>query len=794
MTRNIRPQLYEDGEPRWIDESRQESVGPQGAALILELQRLRGAFDDADADGVPRKPRRPARDDGRPRQRSPKRRKGTIGRAIDVCLVQLGLNAAAPQEPRNAPSGNRNAPPRRRGPSLVPDGPRPLDMSPRPFDVSKFVPEQPDRPDRRPPRRPADGPQSPLPPHPVAPVSRSDAPPDRDDRRPPRFAPVDAPQAPLSPRGGPAASRADAPNARSVLEQPDRDDRRPPRFAPVDAPQSPLPPRSGAAPARSEAPNARSVSEQPDRDDRRPSQLAPVNPSQPDAPQLPLPPRAGTALVRSDTPNERIAQKQTETTLPRVYEGNQRIANRPVETFREKITAGVAFLVNRDKLALVSLPGDPLSVKVGRSYENELRTGLRVMIVGVVLIGGWAGFVPLSGAVTVPGNLVVQSNVKAIQHPTGGVVAEIAVSNGMRVEAGQLLVRLDATQARSSLQVVSKQLDEYRAKIARLVAERDGLSEPEFPADIMARSDDPGVKAVLASEQSLFNARTTTRKSQKELLQSRVAQLGEEITGLESQLQSKASEIDLIGSELKGVQELYDKRLVPLTRLTTLQRDSARIEGERGQMVSSIAETKGKIGEAQLQIVKIDQDFRTDVAKDLNDAQSKEAELAEHTIAAKDSLDRIELRAPTAGVVNQLNVHTIGGVIKAGDTIMEIVPDSDDLLVEAHVQPKDIDDVKMGQTALVAFDALNARTTPKLNGVVSYVSADASKDRDQLGSAGPVFTVRVMIPEEERRRLGDAQLIAGMPTELFLKTGSRTMLSYLFKPITEQLGHAFVER
>ena len=674
MTRNIRPQLYDDGEPRWMGESRQETVGPQGAALILELQRLRGAFDEPGVDGGPRKPRRSA-----PRQR--KRRKGTIGRAIDVCLVQLGLNAPDPVEPRRAPSGNRNAAPRRRSPALVPDGPRSLDIT-RPLDVSRFAPEQINRPEQ-----------------------------------PNRF------------------------------EQPNRTDRPQPRLAPVV-----------------------------------------------ETPQLPLPPRAGTALTRSDVPPERIAQSQIQTNLPRVYEGNQRIATRPAETIGGKLTAGVAFLVNRDKLAQVSEPGDPLSVGVGRAYENELRTGLRVLIVGVVLIGGWAGFVPLSAAVTVPGNLVVQSNVKSIQHPTGGVVAEIAVSNGMRVEAGQLLVRLDATQARSSLQVLNKQLDEFRAKIARLVAERDGLPETEFPSDLVARSDEPGVKSVLASELSLFNAHVSARKSQKDLLDSRVAQLGEEIGGLDSQLKSKASQIDLIAGELKGVQDLYDKRLVPLTRLTTLQRESARIDGERGQMTSSIAETKAKIGEAQLQMVKLDQDFRTEVAKELNEAQSKEAELAEHAIAAKDLLDRIELHAPTAGVVNQLAVHTIGGVIKAGDTIMEIVPDSDDLQIEAHVQPKDIDDVRMGQTALVAFSALNARTTPKLNGVVSYVSADASKDKDQIGPGGPVFTVRVNIPEEERRRLGDAQLVAGMPAELFMKSGSHTMLSYLFKPITEQLNHAFIER
>src|SRR6201999_217830 len=189
------------------------------------------------------------------------------------------------------------------------------------------------------------------------------------------------------------------------------------------------------------------------------------------------------------------------------------------------------------------------------------------------------------------------------------------------------------------------------------------------------RSGEAAIGRLLASEQSLFKARSSARQSQKDLLQSRVAQLGEEISGLESQVDSKGKQLELIGGELSGVQDLYDKRLLPLTPLTTLQRESARIEGERGQLTSAIAETKSKIGEAQLQIVRLDQDFRTDVVKELGENQGKEAELVERGVAARDLLDRIEIRAPTSGVIHQLSAHTIGGVIRAGDTIMEIVPD-----------------------------------------------------------------------------------------------------------------------
>jgi HlyD family secretion protein len=267
--------------------------------------------------------------------------------------------------------------------------------------------------------------------------------------------------------------------------------------------------------------------------------------------------------------------------------------------------------------------------------------------------------------------------------------------------------------------------------------------------------------------------------------------LTEEISGLEVQVDSRGKQLELIKGELAGVQDLYDKRLVPVTRLTTLQREAARIDGERGQLLSSIAETKSKIGEAQLQIVRIDQDFRTEVVKDLGEAQGKEAELVERGVAARDQLDRIEIHAPTSGIVHQLAAHTIGGVVKAGDPIMEVVPDADDLQVEARLQPQDIDHVHPGQKAFVRFSAFNQRTTPQLAGEVSYVSADTSHDQQTNAS---YFTVRVTLPDDERRRLAGQQLVPGMPAEVFMQTGSRTMVSYMFKPIIDQMRRAFVEQ
>jgi HlyD family secretion protein len=456
------------------------------------------------------------------------------------------------------------------------------------------------------------------------------------------------------------------------------------------------------------------------------------------------------------------------------------------------LVAAGSFLLKGNVQVPASASADVgLMTHAGWSFENQLRTGLRILLLAIVLGGGWLALVPLAGAVVVPGNLVVRSNVKTIQHPTGGVVAEIKAANGKHVAAADLLLRLDATQAQVSLQIVSKQLDEVRARTARLTAERDGLSQPEFPRALMARTGEDSIRSLLASETSLFTARSEGRKSQKDVLHSKIGQLGQEVSGQEAQVDSKAKQLELIAGELVGIKDLYDKRLVPLTRLTTLQRETARIEGERGQMISSIAETKSKVGETQLQIARLEQDFRTEVVKELGETQGKEAELIERGVAARDLLDRIEIRAPTSGVIHKLSAHTIGGVIRPGDTIMEIVPDTDDLLVEARLQPQDIDQVHAGQKAFVRFSAFNQRVTPQLTGTVSLVSADTSRDQQ---TNAPYFTVRIVLPDDERRRLGGLQLVPGMPAEIFMQTGSRTMMNYLLKPIIEQMNRAFVER
>ena len=426
-----------------------------------------------------------------------------------------------------------------------------------------------------------------------------------------------------------------------------------------------------------------------------------------------------------------------------------------------------------------------------RSMRRHLVAAIVVVSVLVVGVGGWAATAVISGAVVASGSVVVDSNVKKVQHPTGGIVGELRVRDGDRVHAGDVVVRLDETVTRANLAIVTKGLGEMMARKARLESERDGLDTITFPAQLLAEADDPDRAAAMDSESKLFNLRKTARSGQKAQLRERVAQLGEEITGLAAQQNSKAKEIALIERELAGVRELWKQNLVQLTRLTALEREAARLDGERGQLVAASAQAKGKIAETALQILQIDQDIASDVAKELREVDGKIGELVERKVAAEDQLKRIDIRAPQDGTVFQLAVHTIGGVITAGDPIMLIVPEADNLSVEVKVNPQDIDQLQPNQKAILRFSAFNIRTTPEIEGVVTRISADTSTDQ-RTGQS--YYTVRIAMPADQIERLGEVKLLPGMPVEAFMQTRDRTMLSYLIKPLHDQFLRAFREK
>ena len=445
-------------------------------------------------------------------------------------------------------------------------------------------------------------------------------------------------------------------------------------------------------------------------------------------------------------------------------------------------------LVRLERISIfksLDVPGSRKSIRL------HLIIGLAIVGVLTFGIGGWASTAQISGALIAPGSIVVDSNVKKVQHPTGGVVGEVRVRDGDRVKAGDIVVRLDDTVTKASLAIVTKQLNGLWARAARLSAEQEGADKITFPPQLLDASNDPEVKSLMTSEEKLFEVRSSGRRGQKAQLAERISQLNEEIGGLQAQENAKSREIELIQKELVGVRDLFAKNLIQISRLTTLERDATRLEGDRAQFIAQKAQAKGKIAETELQIIQIDKDLFSEVSKDMREINDKVGEYVERKVTAEDQLRRIDIRAPQDGMVLQSTVHTVGGVITAGDAIMLIVPDADNLSVEAKVNPQDIDQLRIGQNTLLRLSAFNQRTTPELNGTISRISADATTDQ-RTGQS--YYTIRVSIPPTEVARLGEVRLIPGMPVEAFVQTGDRTMISYLAKPLSDQLMRAFREK
>ena len=426
-----------------------------------------------------------------------------------------------------------------------------------------------------------------------------------------------------------------------------------------------------------------------------------------------------------------------------------------------------------------------------QSISRHMLAGLVIVIVLTGGVGGWAGTMTLSGALIAQGSIVVDSNVKKVQHPTGGIVGELRVRDGDRVKQGDVVVRLDDTVTRANLAIVTKGLDELYARKARLESERDGADTVKFSPGLLARTQDPEIASIVDGERKLFELRYSARTGLKAQLRQRIEQLNEEVRGLKAQRESKEKETRLIDREKEGVYDLWKQKLVPLTKLTELERAAVRLEGEAAQLVAQTAQAAGKVSETELQIIQIDRDLSSEVAKETREIDGKIGEFVERKVTAEDQLKRVEIRSPQDGMVFQSNVHTIGGVITAGDAMMLIVPDADNLTVEAKVNPQDIDQVRAGQIALLRFSAFNQRTTPEIYGTVTRISADASTDQ-RTGQT--YYTIRISMAGDEVAKLGDVRMVPGMPVETFVQTGDRTMISYFIKPFHDQLMRMFREK
>jgi HlyD family secretion protein len=430
---------------------------------------------------------------------------------------------------------------------------------------------------------------------------------------------------------------------------------------------------------------------------------------------------------------------------------------------------------------LVPYEGDP-------SIARHIRLGVAVIALLLGGVGSWAATSKLAGAVIAQGILVVENNVKKVQHPTGGIVKELHVKEGDTVAAGDLLILLDGTQARANLGIILGGLDELKVRKARLEAESEGSDNVTFPAELLARADEPELKKILSGEQTLFALRRAEQAGQKRLLRERIAQLGKEVEGLTAQAAAKEREISLVAKELDSTQQLYRQGLMTLSRLTDLERTAARLDGERGQLIASTAEANGKIAEMELEIIQIDQKMRSDVGAQLADLRTKLAELAERKTAAQDQLDRLAIKAPQSGIVHELAVHTIGGVVQAAEPLMLIIPSSTALAVDAKIAPREVDRLHVGQKVALRFSNFNQRTTPEIDGQLERVSADVIQD-ERTGLS--YYTARIDISADQLARLGAVKLLPGMPVETFIATEERTVLSYLVKPLSDQVLHAF---
>jgi HlyD family type I secretion membrane fusion protein len=404
--------------------------------------------------------------------------------------------------------------------------------------------------------------------------------------------------------------------------------------------------------------------------------------------------------------------------------------------------------------------------------------------------GGWAATASISSAVISQGTITVDSKRKQVQHLEGGIVGTLLVRDGDVVEAGDGLLTLDATRPRSMLAIIMSSLRKEMASEARLIAERDGSAEITVPRDLLAEMELPEVKALVESQKAIFHARRTSLRGEISILEQRLAQLAEEVTGLKAQRESKQQQMAFITDELSGLKHLMSIGQTTKPRMLALERSAAALQGEEGELIASIARSEKSSGETRLEIIQRAQNFQKLVAEELEAVQSRLRDLQERAVAARDVLTRINITAPVSGTVVNMAAHTVGAVIKAGETILEIVPGQDSLIAEVSIRPQDIDNVTLGQEAAIRLLAFKQRTTPLLHGTVTYVSADSLMNQ---ATQQPFYVARIEVPDEEIAKLGKMKLQPGMQLEVMIRTGDRTAFQYLIQPIVDSVNRAWRE-
>jgi len=430
--------------------------------------------------------------------------------------------------------------------------------------------------------------------------------------------------------------------------------------------------------------------------------------------------------------------------------------------------------------------------------KNQLRTWPWILLGGIGVLGlfgglgTWAATSQIAAAIVAQGTLGAESRIKTIQHLEGGIVGEILVQDGDLVKVGALLVRLDDTSKRANHAIVTGHLNEQEAGLARLRAERDGANTISFPPHIMKQKSDPAVDAMIRGQVSLFDIRQKGKQGQIRIFRQRIVQLNEQIKGLNTQRKAKQEQADIIERSFYQKSLAASRGVISGNAMDTIRRQKSELIGDIGDLLARVAQARGSIEEIELQILQVDKEFREKVLSEIRQNQTSSGELREKSLAIQEQLRRIDIRAPQAGRIHNMSIFTIGGVISPAKPILQIIPANANLIIETKIEPKDVDQIKVGQSAAIHLSAFDANTTPVLDGKVKNVSAAQMVDATTQQS---YFTVEILIPKDQLERLTDGQeLLPGMPAEVFIATGERTPLNYFLKPLIVQFQRAFKEQ
>ena len=423
--------------------------------------------------------------------------------------------------------------------------------------------------------------------------------------------------------------------------------------------------------------------------------------------------------------------------------------------------------------------------------RHWLVMGLLTIVFSFGVLGIWAALAPIAKAVIANGTVKVDSNRKKLQHLEGGTVDEILVKDGDRVKKGDILIKLDQIRAKASYAIIQTSYQSEQVRLARLLAERDHQDKIEFPEGLIEAAKSPEVYKLIDGQKRIFAARKNTLEGSISILEQQISQLKEKLQGIRSQISAKRRQLSLLNEELDAVKKLFDKHYIDKPRILALQRESSRLKGELGSLVSELAETAEAVSEKRQEILQRKNDFNQAVVDELREVQTKILDLRERLEATSHVLNNIEIRSPTDGIIVSMAVFSKGEVIAPGSTILEIVPINDNLSIEAKVNTTEIDNLMIGQEADVRFTAFDSKTTPVLSGEVAYISADVLED-ERTGQS--YFNVKVMVNDQELEKLEGQPLHPGMPAEVIIKIGERTVLEYLTQPLTNALARAWHEQ